>query len=69
MIELPAPRLLSGIGIIGKYRQEEYLNDFSPSLIDYTIAVSSNGEKREPLADVKGHIPEEEGLRQIGIMP
>ena len=26
MIELPAPRMLSGIGIVGKYRQEEYLN-------------------------------------------
>lgn len=63
MIELPAPRMLSGIGIVGKYRQEEYLNDFPPSLIDYKIEVSSDGEKWEHLAEVKGHIPEEEGLQ------
>lgn len=62
-IELPAPRMLSGIGIIGKYRQEHYLNDFPPSLIDYKIEISSDGEKWEHLAEVKGHIPEEEGLQ------
>ncbi|MBI4023857.1 MAG: glycoside hydrolase family 20 zincin-like fold domain-containing protein [Verrucomicrobia bacterium] len=69
VVELPAQRRLGGVGVIGQYRNEYYTNDFPPALIDYTVEVSPEGKTWEKIADVTGHIPEEEGLRVHSFAP
>ncbi|MBI4027485.1 MAG: hypothetical protein HY360_21040 [Verrucomicrobia bacterium] len=69
VIELPANRPLCGVGVIGMYRNEHYNNDFPPSLIDYAVEASPDGKAWEKIADVIGHIPEEEGLRVHAFAP
>jgi hypothetical protein len=62
IVELPAPRTLCGVGVIGQFRHELYQNDFLPSIIDYTVEITADGAAWQKVADVKGYIPEEEGI-------
>jgi hypothetical protein len=64
-VTLPEPRKLSGVAITGSYRDEAYFNDFPPSMLDYIVEASADGQTWYPVTaeKVTGYIPEEEGAK------
>ena len=64
-VTLPEPRALSRLRFNGSYRREYYTDDDLPSMLNYEVFVSPDGESWQSIASRKLYIPEEEGPQWV----
>jgi len=62
-ITLPRPRRLAGIAFHGIYRREFYVNNHPPSIIDYRVEVSADGQTWEKTAEKNLYFPDSQSMR------
>lgn len=69
-VRLPAPRRLTGVRFIGAYRLERHSSvDKPPSICDYQVYTSPDGERFTKVAARQGYVPEEQGPQWVGFDP